>query len=172
VQVVAVRDLTKGDLGLLIEWRNDPQVNRYLSDRLKTQSEIEVWFDRLRSDPRVWLKAILEDDRVIGYAAVESIDEKNRKCELGLIVGETDSWGRGIATQVLQLMLKYAFETLNMHRVWAAVIEGNIRSARLLKRAGFFHEGTMRESIITAGILSNLEFYSLLEDEYKSTSWK
>lgn len=166
--MINVRDLTKDDLDILIKWRNDFQVNRYLSDRLKKLDETEVWFDRVRSDPKVWLKAIIEDDRLIGYAGVESIDERNRKCELALIVGEIEFWGRGVATEVLQLMLKYAFETLRMHRVWAAAIEGNVRSTRLVKRAGFAYEGTMREAIITVEGFSNLEFYSLLEDEYRS----
>ncbi len=170
--MISVRDLTRDDLNLLVKWRNDPQVNRYLSDRLKRLDETEVWFDRLRSDPKVWLKAIIEDARMVGYAAVESIDPKNRKCELALIVGEIDFWGRGIATRILKLMLEYAFATLSMHRVWAAVIEGNVRSARLIKSAGFVHEGTMRDAIAEANVFRNLDFYSILEDEYKARSKK
>jgi RimJ/RimL family protein N-acetyltransferase len=132
-----LRDLAIEDLDLLVRWRNDTVVNLYLSNRLKSREEAEVWFNKLKANPKIWLKAIIENSRIIGYAAVESIDEKNRQCELAIVIGETDCWGNGIGTGVLKTMLEYAFDTLCMHRVWAAVARGNDRSERLVKRAGF-----------------------------------
>ncbi len=161
-----LRDLEKAELKELVRWRNDPQVNRYLANRLKTLTEAEAWYERLKSNPKVWLKAILDNDRLIGYATVESIDEKNRKCELALAIGEPSYWGKGVGKQALGEMLKYAFETLHMHRVWAAVACGNERSERLVRGAGFLLEGTMREAIIMEGDFTDLFCFSLLENEY------
>ncbi len=164
----SLRDLSIEDLELLVRWRNEPEVGRYLANRLKTIEEAKTWFEKLRGNPKVWLKAIICDDTVIGYATVESIDEKNRKCELALVIGENDYWGRGIGNFVLKEMLEYAFKTLRMHRVWAAVAEGNERSERLVKSAGFIKEGVMRETLIMNGRFTDLLFFSILENEYKT----
>ena len=161
------RDLTVEDLDALVRWRNDPTVNRYLADRLKSREEAEAWFSKLKANPKVWLKAIIDEGFTVGYATVESIDEKNRKCELALIIGETDRWGKGLGSFILKAMLEYAFDTLHMHRVWAAVARGNDRTEQLLKKAGFLQEGVMRETIMTGDRFTDLLCYSILEDEYK-----
>jgi len=105
---------------------------------------------------------------LIGYAVVESIDERNRKCELALIIGESNHCGKGIGTKVLKEMLDYAFETLHIHRVWAVIARGNDRSERLVKKAGFMKEGVMRETIIIGDRFTDLLCYSILEDEYQA----
>jgi len=99
---------------------------------------------------------------------VESIDEKNRKCELAVVIGEIDRWSNGIGTIVIKTMLEYAFDTLHMHRVWAAVARGNDRSERLVKKAGFVKEGVMRETIIIGDKFTDLLCFSILEYEYKT----
>ncbi len=166
--MITHRDLTPDDLDKLVRWRNDPDVNRHLSDRLKTKEEAEAWFERLRNNPKIWLKAVMYHDRLVGYAGVESIDETNRKCELALVIGEKDVWGRGIARAILDDMLRYSFDTLHMHRVWAVTARGNDRSKRLIKSARFTHEGTMRDAIYKEGKFTDLLFYSILENEYNA----
>jgi len=165
--MITHRDLTLNDLDALVRWRNDPDVSRYLSDRLRTKDEAEAWFQRLRKNPHIWLKAVLYDDRLVGMASVEAIDETNRKCELIMVIGEKDVWGHGIGGKILTDMLRYAFDDLHMHRVWAVFIAGNERSERLLKRAGFSFEGTMREAISKSGSFADLLIYSILEKEYQ-----
>ncbi|MFH1699681.1 MAG: GNAT family protein [Candidatus Zixiibacteriota bacterium] len=162
------RDLMVDDLDAVVRWRNDSIVNRHLSNRLKSKEEAEAWFNKVKTHPKIWLKAVIDDGRIIGYAAVESIDEKNRKCELILIIGEVDYWGRGIGEFVLKRMLEYAFDALHMHRVWVVATLGNDRSERLIKKVGFVQEGVMREAIIIGDKFTDLLCYSILEDEYKT----
>jgi ribosomal-protein-alanine N-acetyltransferase len=171
-QTTNIRDLKLEDLDSLVRWRRDPAVNRYLSNRLTTIDEAEAWFHRLKANPKIWLKAILADGDVIGYAVIEAIDAKNRKCELALVIGEPGHWGKGIAKSLLKTMLEYAFDTLHMHRVWAAVARGNDRSERLLKTAGFLLEGVMREPLIINDEFTDLLCYSMLEHEYYAAKKK
>lgn len=165
-----LRDLEARDLSALVRWRNDPAVNRSLADRLRSKDEAEAWFNRLKAQPKIWLKAIIDDGQTIGYAVVESIDEKNRKCELAMVIGEPERWGKGIGAIVMKTMLQYAFDILHMHRVWAVVARGNDRSERLIKRAGFQYEGVMREAIVIRGRFTDLICYSLLENEYRNVN--
>jgi RimJ/RimL family protein N-acetyltransferase len=164
--MISLRDLICGDLDLLVRWRNDPVVNRHLADRLKTKDEAEAWFHRLRANPKSWVKAIEVDGVLSGYAVVESVDEKNRKCEVAMVIGESKSWGNGAGRFVLGEMLRHAFAELHMHRVFAAVCRGNDRSERLVRRAGFVPEGTMRDSLFVGGKFTDLLCFSLLETEY------
>ncbi len=151
-----------------MRWRNDPAVTRHLADRLKSKEEAEAWFDKLKANPKVWLKAIVDDGQTVGYAAVESINERNRNCELVLIIGESDHWGKGIGACALKTMMEYAFDTLHMHRVWVVVARGNERSERLVKKVGFLQEGVMRETIIIGKKFTDLLCYSILEDEFRT----
>lgn len=164
--MITLRNLTPQDLNALVLWRNDPAINRFLANRLMTRDEAEAWFRRLTAQPKIWLKAIINDGKTVGYAVVESVDEKNRKCEMAIAIGEADLWGKGIGTYVLKTMLAYAFETLHMHRVWAGVARGNERSERLLKTAGFVQEGVMRELLMIHGEFTDILSYSILESEY------
>src|SRR5262249_1237156 len=78
VEMTTLRDLTENDLDDLLRRRNDPEVNRYLTTRVKTKADAEAWFTRIKSDPRNFLKGILQDGRLVGYCIVEDVDEQNR----------------------------------------------------------------------------------------------
>lgn len=164
---IALRDLTKKDLDVLLLWRNNPDVNKFLTNRVKNKLEAQAWFNRITSSPRNLLKGILYEGRLIGYCIVEDVDEQNRKCEMGIIIGELQYWGKGIGKIVVTELLSYCFKDLKLHRVLAVIAEGNKRSERLLAGMGFKHEGTLREASQTNGRFVDLLCYSILEQEYK-----
>lgn len=161
-----LRDLTEDDLTALVRWRCDPKVNRYLAPRMMELEQAEKWRKSLKANPLNWIKAICADSKLIGYGIVESVDKTHRRCELAMVIGEPEYWGRGIAGEVIRDMLKYAFEELKLHRVWAVATRGNERSIRLIESAGFTREGTMREALMIAGEFTDLLCYSLLDREY------
>jgi RimJ/RimL family protein N-acetyltransferase len=57
-------------------------------------------------------------------------------------------WGRGIAATALSIFTGYAFERFGVHRLWANVMSPNARSAKVLQKAGFTHEATLRRAIV------------------------
>ncbi len=164
--MLTLRDMITDDLDPVATWRSDPTVNCYLSDRLKTRPEVESWFERVKAKPKVWVKVIMYLDSPVGYAAVESIDEQSRKCEIAMVIGEVSVWGKGIGTSVSRTMLDYAFRELHLHRVVAVVIRGNERSERMIKWLGFVYEGSMREAMLISGKFHDLLWYGMLESEY------
>ena len=162
-----LRALTVEDLALLVTWRNDPEVTRHLSDRIKTLDEAEKWFHRATSNAYNRILGIESDGKLIGYCFVEDVDMVNRRCEVGIVIGTVDCWGKGIGGYVINEMLRYCFNELQLHRVYAVVTEGNDRSIRLLENSGFSREGTMRETLVIKGQYTSLHFYSMLEHEYR-----
>src|SRR5438477_214806 len=69
-------------------------------------------------------------DRLIGVAGLHSINQKDRHAAFGISIGEKEEWGKGYGTEATRLIVGYAFETLNLNRVWLHVHAHNERGIR------------------------------------------
>jgi RimJ/RimL family protein N-acetyltransferase len=164
---ITLRELTAKDLDVLLRWRNNPDINKYLANRVKTKPEAETWFNHITGSPLNLLKVIIYNGQLIGYCMVESVDAQNRRCEVGIIIGDLQFLGKGIGKIIVTELLKYCFEKLKLHRVLAVIAKGNERSVRLFKSMGFSYEGALREANQINGQFVDLLCYSILEQEYK-----
>ena len=73
-------------------------------------------------------------------------DVYRKSAEIGYWLGEP-FWSKGIATDAVELMIKYGFETLKLERIFAGVFEGNEGSRRVLEKCGFSLEGISRKAV-------------------------
>jgi RimJ/RimL family protein N-acetyltransferase len=64
---------------------------------------------------------------------------------VGLCIGEKDKWGKGYGTEVTRLLLREAFEQLNLHKVGWWTFAENKASIALAKKFGFKEEGRLRD---------------------------
>ncbi len=163
---VRLRRLEEADLPQVCVWRNDAEVSKFLTNRVKTHDQAIAWFCRITDDPDRLLVGIEVDGQLLGYGVVEDVDKVNGKCEVGLVVGQANSWGKGIGRAVVAALLGYCFETLDLHRVLAVIARGNERSEALFRSMGFTHEGTLREATLMDGVHTDLLCYSMLREEY------
>ena len=76
--------------------------------------------------------------------------------------------GRGIATEAVQIVLQFAFQTLNLHRVEAYVSPKNNASIRVLEKAGFSKEGLLRELLFINGVWVDHYMYAILQNEFNT----
>ncbi|MDO7907145.1 GNAT family protein [Paenibacillus sp. JX-17] len=97
----------------------------------------EVYF-RLRT---------LDADELIGFVAIHSIEWNNRCGMLAIGIGEACNRGKGYGTEAVRLMLRYAFQEMNLYRVGLDVIEYNDKGIRAYEKAGFKHEGRSRAAV-------------------------
>jgi RimJ/RimL family protein N-acetyltransferase len=99
----------------------------------------------------------------IGFVLKEDVERIG--AEVGYWLG-TQYWGRGIATTALRLLARHAFATRpELMRLWAVPFTSNVASARVLEKAGFGREGTLRHSAIKAGRVHDQHMYAILRDE-------
>jgi RimJ/RimL family protein N-acetyltransferase len=84
--------------------------------------------------------------------------------EVGYWIGQAH-WGKGIATEALRCLSRYAFETFDLVRLQAPVFEWNRASARVAEKAGYKLEGRLRESVFKNGRVADSFMYALLWDE-------
>jgi RimJ/RimL family protein N-acetyltransferase len=117
--------------------------------------------------PRSFL-AIEVDGRIgggIGYSPRSDVERVS--AEVGYWLGR-EFRGRGLATRALRLLCTRAFETLpELRRLYAVPYSSNQASARVLDKAGFLREGTLRQSALKAGRLHDQHMYALLREDWE-----
>jgi diamine N-acetyltransferase len=169
---IYLRPLDEADLDRCLRWINDPDVLVTLGRRRPTgrAAELEWLRGQYKSDEHMNLAIVLVDgDRHIGNCGFNEIDYVNRCAVFGILVGEKDTWGNGYAPEAAQLILKYGFEELGLHRIGLDVYSHNARAIRAYEKAGFVREGTLRESYFRNGVYQDTIMMSVLESEWSDT---
>ncbi|WDT80179.1 MAG: GNAT family protein [Candidatus Manganitrophus sp.] len=136
-------------------WMNDPEITRFLESRFAPNA-IENLRDyvagKLGDRDNIFLAIVLKkEDRHIGNIKLGPIQWIHRLADIGLLIGEKDCWGKGYATEAIQLVSDYAFNVLNLHKVAAGCYGPNEGSARAFQKAGFVVEGVRKEQFYTNG---------------------
>ena len=108
----------------------------------------------------------LADERLIGLIGLYTVFPVQREAFMGIHIGERDYWGKGYGTDALRVLLRYAFDELNLHRVSLSVLEGNERAMRSYEKCGFRYEGRQRQVWAYDGRRWDVVYMSVLRDEW------
>jgi len=171
-ETVRLRAIERQDLPLFVAWLNDPEVRQHLLVNIPlSQAQEDGWFDRMLARPLEEQPLGIEVRtpegwRLVGNCSFFDLDWRNRCCEIGIFIGDQEYWGRGYGTQVMRLMLKYGFNTLNLNRVYLRVYESNPRGIKCYEKAGFRHEGRLRQAIFQDGRYIDLLMMSVIRSEW------
>jgi len=102
---------------------------------------------------------------LIGSMGLVDINFRHRRAEVGYLLGKS-YWNRGYATEALRAVLRYAFEELDLNRVFAYHFECNPASGRVLQKAGFQREGCLRRHVERWGVFHDLPVFGILRDDF------
>ena len=164
---ISIRPITENDTNKIIEWRNKPSVKQYFIYREPFTRESHLnWFHNRVQRGKVAQFMIMADDDPIGSVYLRDIDDKNKKCEFGIFIGEESNCGRGFGKIASKLVINYAFNQLKLNRVFLRVFSNNIRAIKCYEKIGFKHEGLFREDVIIDGIPYDLIFMSILRKDW------
>lgn len=109
--------------------------------------------------------AIMADDKVVGsIGAFRQGNIHRRTAELGYYIAE-EYWGRGIMTEAVKQICEYVFDKSDIIRIYAEPFAYNTASCRVLEKAGFQYEGTLRNNAVKNGKVIDMKMYSLLKEE-------
>lgn len=107
--------------------------------------------------------AITVDDIAIGSIGIFRQGNIHRQtAELGYYIAE-EYWGRGIMTEAVRQICEYVFNESDIIRIYAEPFAYNIASCRVLEKAGFQYEGTLRSNAVKNGKVIDMKMYSLLK---------
>ena len=125
-------------------------------------------FLALAQEPgKIWLAITLRRDaRQIGGIGLR-VDDQHQHAELGYWLG-VPYWGQGYATEAAREMLRYGFEELQLHRIFASHFKHNPASGRVLAKLGMRHEGCQREHLHKWDRFVDSELYGMLRQEWEN----
>ncbi len=165
---VYLRPLEVADAPAIVPWFNDPDVMRFLLRHQPMSLHAEEEF--LRRMPAhegdVVLGIVVKEvDRLIGTVGLHP-EFRCRSARFGIVLGDKACWDKGYGTTVTRLMVGYAFDTLNMNRVWLHVYEYNPRGVRVYEKVGFRTEGRLRQETYRDGRYWDVIAMGLLREEW------
>jgi ribosomal-protein-alanine N-acetyltransferase len=124
------------------------------------------FFALLQGTRKIWLAITLRSDgRQIGGIGL-TVDDQHQHAELGYWLG-APHWGQGYATEAAREMLRYGFEDLRLHRVFASHFKHNPASGRILAKLGMRYEGCQREHLRKWDEFVDSELYGMLRREWE-----
>ncbi len=166
-------DLRCGDAMSLFRYRADPQISRYQGWCPATPDEAERFIDKasrvLPATPDSWYQRAIrlrDGGELIGDLGVHFGSDEHAPVEIGISLAP--AWqGKGLASQALELVLGYVFDSLGRHRVIGSVDPRNAASIRLLERAGMRREAHFRQSLWLGGEWVDDMVFAMLAHEWR-----
>ncbi len=165
---LVLRSITAADIGHIHRGLSHPDVIRYYAVSfltLEATQEQMDWYAGLERDGtgKWWAIRSAVDDVFFGTIGLNNIVQTHRRGDLGFWL-LPEHWRKGYIAEALPLVIGHGFRVLGLHRIMAEVETKNSASANVLRRAGFVHEGTLRECELKNGRYLSLDVFSLLND--------
>ena len=108
--------------------------------------------------------AVTVDDKAIGSISVSRQGNIHRQtAELGYYIAEK-YWGKGIMTEAVKQICAYVFEYSDIIRIFADPFAYNTASCRVLEKAGFQFEGTLKSNAVKNGKIIDMKMYALIKE--------
>ena len=115
-------------------------------------------------DNNTFAWAITVDDTAIGSIGVFRKENVHRlTAEMGYYISE-EYWGKGIMTEAVKQACNYIFENTDIIRIFADPYASNTGSCRVLEKAGFVYEGTLRKNAVKNGQIADMKMYAIIRD--------
>ena len=158
------------DVPYRVKWINDPEIRRTLNfDYPISEIGTKKWLHSVAGNPtrRDFIACDAETDKPIGYGGLLGIDIKNGKAESYMGIGEKNLHGKGVGFEIRKILLDYAFNELDLNKVYAYVWKENTPMIKLNEKVGFQIEGLLRQDILSHGEKRDRYIMGILKDEYK-----
>lgn len=169
---IYLTELDRGNLETIRGWLNDPDVHRHLfvGHVPITREEEERFYDMQGPAAGEYNFEIhvAADGRYIGNVGLKGVDLIHRHGEIGIVIGDRASWGKGYGADAIRACLRFAFLTLGLHCVSIRTHEKHSRALELYRRLGFVETGRERESVYRDGRFSDHVVFDMLEREYRA----
>ncbi|MBW2057721.1 MAG: GNAT family N-acetyltransferase [Deltaproteobacteria bacterium] len=165
---VNLRRIEKADLWQLWSWHEERDLYLFLKIRPF------VSYDQLNerfAEYFAWKgDFLIENDagRALGVCSYQPVAWKNRFCELGLQICESDP-DQVYALDTLSTLLGFLFGEMNLSRVQAFVAEFACHEISAFEKAGFLLEGRLREHLFREGMYRDLLIYAMLREDFGNT---
>ncbi|MFD2098355.1 GNAT family N-acetyltransferase [Flagellimonas iocasae] len=168
---VYLRALEPTDLDFLYQLENDTAIWE-ISGTLKPYSKkvLQLYLENAHRDiyevKQLRLCICNSDDVCIGLIDLFDFDPKHGRAGMGIVISNPSDRNKGVGAEAIELLCNYAFTTLNLHQLYANILEDNEPSIHLFEKMGFEKVGTKKEWIRTsAGFKNEIMFQKIKTNE-------
>jgi RimJ/RimL family protein N-acetyltransferase len=135
-----------------VDWFNDPVTFRFLGSKFpQTLTSVRAYVSSIQRPNFICRIVRRADGRHIGNIALQGFSPVDRRMELGIVIGDAESRGRGFGREACSLAVAFAFDHLNLHKVTAGTVAGNDAMKNVFVSLGFAIEGTLTEHYALEG---------------------
>lgn len=167
---ILLRAIEESDLALLHKWGNDPQTQDTMGG-IHFPSSMDfhyAWFKKLKDDDLNQRFAVEAPQiGLIGLSSIINIDWRNNHAWHGIMLGDTDTRGKGYGTDTVMATMRYAFEELHFERLDGSMIEYNTASYTFYcNKLGWKKEGVRRRHYFRKGRYWDQIIVGITRDDY------
>ncbi|MCB9025434.1 MAG: GNAT family N-acetyltransferase [Bdellovibrionaceae bacterium] len=156
---------------IYLEWLNDIEVVESIgAPNLLVKKEldfIDKSFERFTSENCLGFFIFHnEANCYIGTAKIDKICNLRKSAEDGIMIGNKHYWHKGLATEIYQLLINFAFKELELNRLTSGCNSNNRGMIKVLEKMGYTREGVLRKADYIKGEFSDHYLYGILREEY------
>jgi RimJ/RimL family protein N-acetyltransferase len=159
------------DVEIMVKWGEDAEYLRNVDTDMALPKTKEDWAEEgsTGSNTSVYFRLrTIEQDELIGFAVIHSIEWNNRAGVLAIGIGQAQHRTKGYGTDALKLILRYAFHELNLDRVGLEVIDYNKGGIKAYEKVGFQLEGRKRSMVYRDGKRFDVIVMGILREEWQA----
>jgi RimJ/RimL family protein N-acetyltransferase len=169
-RLALVRSLIASDAEPLARHANNPNIAAQLRDRFPhpyAVADARAYIASLRAQhPPLSFGIVVNGEVAGGIGFAPGHDVERFSAEIGYWLGEAH-WGRGITVEAVELVSRHAFISHHLHRLFALPFADNAASIRVLEKAGYVREATLRASSVKNGLVRDQALYALVNADWK-----
>lgn len=171
---IYLRKMEYEDTPDIIRWRNSDAVRtHFIYQELFTKESHEHWIRTMVETGKadqliICMKMQNGQEKPVGSVYIRDIDTAHNKAEYGIFIGEETARGCGIGSMAAELMIRYCFEQLKLHRLFLRVFADNVQAIRSYEKAGFQKEALLTDDVLINGQYHDIVLMGIINPEDKA----
>lgn len=168
-----IRAFRNTDAELWQSWDVDPEVQVYMPEPVNLPQDITQQYQYIREceaeqDGYYW-SVETKDGVTVGTISLTDINSYHMTAEIGIVIGNKEYWGKGIATEAMDAVVNYAFSNLDIERISAETEAENLGVSKVLLKCGFVHDGTFESARVKNGQRITVRHYGAIKSSWTKT---
>jgi RimJ/RimL family protein N-acetyltransferase len=170
---IGLRSIDEKDLSQLLAWRNQEDYRQYFREyRELNKTQQSQWLESIsqqNSNSLMFSIVGLDTNELLGACGFCYLNLINKNADFSLYIGKDNLYiDDKYAVDTSRTLLKYGFNELGLHRVWAEIYDFDRKKNKLFKQLGFSIDGTHRDTYWHNGKWHNSLFFSMLSTDNKT----